>query len=60
MMSKTKTPNNLLFCNVETDFHQGGIVDQNGNEVPITEKMIQQAFDKYISAWEQWKQKRQK
>ena len=36
----------------QIDFHGASIIDQNGQEKPITEEMIQKAFSALIKAWE--------
>jgi hypothetical protein len=36
----------------ETDFHGASIVTASGEEIPITEKMLQQSFAILIKAWE--------
>lgn len=33
------------------DLHGAAIINERGQEVPITEKMIQRAFRKLIDAW---------
>lgn len=34
------------------DFHSASIIDTNGQEILITEAMVQNAFDFYIRQWE--------
>ena len=36
----------------ETDFYGASLITSSGEEVPITEQMLQQAFDTLISTWE--------
>ncbi|MDH5327267.1 MAG: hypothetical protein OEZ68_05475 [Gammaproteobacteria bacterium] len=55
MAMKNNPKDGAQFCCINTDFHQGGIIDKSGKEIPITEKMLQLAFEKYINAWESWK-----
>ncbi len=38
--SDTKTPESGTFC---IDFHGAAIIDENGNEIAITEEMVKQA-----------------
>ena len=37
---------------LEPDFYGASIVTASGEEIPITEKMLQQSFRKLIEAWE--------
>lgn len=46
-----KQPNKNNF-ETETDFHGASIVTASGEEVPITEKMLQRSFALLIEAWE--------
>ena len=32
--------------NTDTDFHGAAIIDENGQEIPITEEMVQKACEK--------------
>ncbi|MGJ3257462.1 MAG: PA1571 family protein [Alcanivorax sp.] len=34
------------------NFHGGAIIDEQGREVPITEAMIQQAFQRLEKSWQ--------
>ena len=43
--------NNSAHLSSETDFHGAAIIDENGNEVPITEEMILQACDELSCSW---------
>lgn len=36
----------------EIDFHGASIINEQGEEVPITEAMVQQACQIYIKQWE--------
>lgn len=42
---------NELVCPVP-DFHGASIVTEEGNEIPITEKMVRSACNKFIEMWE--------
>ncbi len=33
------------------DFHGAAIIDEHGREIPITEAMIQQAFQRLENSW---------
>ena len=33
-------------------FHGGAIIDEQGREIPITEAMIQQAFQRLEKSWQ--------
>lgn len=58
-MNRKKTNHSkIAFCNIYTNFNQAGLIGTDGNETPITEKMLQMAFDKHISAWESWKKQK--
>lgn len=35
----------------QRDFHGAAIIDDSGNEIPITEEMIQHACDELSCAW---------
>ena len=35
----------------EPDFHGAAIIDANGNEIPITEAMVQQACNESKNSW---------
>lgn len=41
------------------DFHGACIVTESGNEIPITEQMLQKAFDDLIKQWEQSRSQQQ-
>ncbi|MGD8559585.1 MAG: hypothetical protein PVG89_14520 [Gammaproteobacteria bacterium] len=41
-----------------TNFNGGAIIDPDGREIPITESMLQKAFNDLISAWEHAHQRR--
>lgn len=43
---------------IVTDFHGGSIVTATGEEIPITEKMLQHSFATLIEAWEQTNQQK--
>lgn len=34
------------------DFHGAAIIDEQGREIPITEAMIQQAFQRLEKSWQ--------
>ncbi|WP_366144924.1 PA1571 family protein [Alcanivorax sp.] len=34
------------------NFHGGAIIDEQGREIPITEAMIQQAFQRLEKSWQ--------
>lgn len=36
----------------EIDFHGASIINERGEEIPITEAMVQQALEIYIKQWE--------
>ena len=36
----------------EIDFHGASIINEQGEEIPITESMVQQACKIYIKQWE--------
>ena len=36
----------------EIDFHGASIINERGEEIPITEKMVQQACKIFIQQWE--------
>lgn len=40
----------------QIDFHGASIIDQNGRETPITEEMLENAFNALIKAWERSRQ----
>ena len=48
--SLKKTNNNDLA--LEPNFYGASIITSSGEEIPITEKMLQQSFHKLITAWE--------
>ena len=58
MNTKKPLQDGIAVCPLNTDFHQGGIIDAQGREIPITEKMLQRAFTHYIAAWETWKRQK--
>ena len=43
--------NNSANLVTDRDFHGAAIIDENGNEIPITEDMIQDACRELSSAW---------
>lgn len=38
---------------IPVDFHGASIIDDNGEEIPITENMVRKACDSFIKQWEQ-------
>lgn len=36
----------------QVDFHGASIINEEGEEIPITEKMVRKACDSFIKQWE--------
>jgi hypothetical protein len=51
---KPRLPSSHLDANKTfgIDFHGASIINEYGEEIPITESMVQQAFKIYIKQWE--------
>ena len=58
MLSKTDAKYATAVPNAtQSNLHGASLVDKNGRETPITEEMIQSAFQYYIKAWESHQKK---
>jgi len=51
--------NNNNLNNIDTDFHGASIVTTSGQEIPITEQMLQRSFNLLIDAWEKARLRKQ-
>ena len=52
-MKQNANVNYINRQNQQIDFHGASIISDSGEEIPITENMLQQAFQDLISAWEE-------
>jgi len=52
-MKKNLHTNQTNKKNQHIDFHGASIISETGEEIPITEKMLDQCFRRLINAWEQ-------
>jgi hypothetical protein len=56
MKQNTKPGKSSLKNPVQTDFHGACIITDTGEEIPITEQMLQNAFNDLIELWEKSRQ----
>jgi len=56
MKSKTNPSNSIAQHSNAINFHGACIVTESGEEIPITEQMLQKAFNDLISAWQKSRQ----
>ena len=57
-MKQNANVNYINRQNQQIDFHGASIISDSGEEIPITENMLQQSFQDLISAWEEAHKKR--
>ncbi|MGD8569657.1 MAG: hypothetical protein PVJ39_16350 [Gammaproteobacteria bacterium] len=51
-MNQARKSRSINDNNSHDHFNGAAIIDRFGNEIPITEQMVQQAFRTLIDAWE--------
>ena len=39
---------------IRIDFHGASVINERGEEIPITDHMVQNACKTYMQQWEQW------